>query len=327
MFLREAVIAVTYRCNSRCDMCNIWQITDHKEMPSSEYLKLPSELRTINITGGEPFMRPDLVEVVKAIHSACPEARLVFSSNGFMTARIVDVMSRVLAFHGRVGVGISIDGSEDTHDRIRGVKGMYARALETVRGLKRLGIADLRLATTLLPDNLGEAQSVYALAEELDVEFTATVAHNSDIYFRKNDNAGVNKLANVEEFLTPIVRSQLRSKSVKNWFRAYHMAGLYDRSIRAKFSGRCQAGRRYVFIAPDGEVFPCNVLEESLGNMTRARSLADILENGRLPEVLASVRACRKECWMVCNTRSLIISHPFQASYWVARQKLRVRGN
>lgn len=323
MFLREAVIAVTYRCNSRCEMCNIWRIEDHKEMHPREYRKLPSTLHTINITGGEPFMRSDLEDVVWAVHTACPESRMVFSSNGFMTKKIVDMLSRISEFHPRLGVGISVDGLEDTHDKIRGVKGMYNRAIETVMELKSLGMDDLRLAMTFIPDNLPEAQAVYALAEDLEVEFTATVAHNSDIYFRKTENPGINTLSNVAESVMPIVHSQLKSKSIKDWYRAYHMAGLYSRSIRRRFATKCQAGRRYVFIAPDGDVYPCNVLEKRIGNLAEVRTWNELMDKGRMSEVLESVRLCRRDCWMVCNTRSLILSHPFQASYWVARQKLR----
>ncbi|MBT4071635.1 MAG: radical SAM protein, partial [Candidatus Magasanikbacteria bacterium] len=53
----DCVLGVTYNCNSRCTMCNIWKIKNSPELPVKEYEKLPRSLRDINISGGEPFLR------------------------------------------------------------------------------------------------------------------------------------------------------------------------------------------------------------------------------------------------------------------------------
>ena len=61
----DAVIAPTYKCNSRCAMCNIWQIQEPDELGLEYFKRLPKSLRYINISGGEPFLYRDLVELVK----------------------------------------------------------------------------------------------------------------------------------------------------------------------------------------------------------------------------------------------------------------------
>ena len=83
----DAVVAVTYRCNSRCIMCNIWQIKNFPEINYEEYLKLPSSLRDINISGGEPFLREDLVDIVRVIKRACPKAKITISTNGLFVRK------------------------------------------------------------------------------------------------------------------------------------------------------------------------------------------------------------------------------------------------
>ena len=50
---REATIAITYRCNLKCSMCNIWKQPAGEELPAEEYRKLPSSIGLVNITGGD----------------------------------------------------------------------------------------------------------------------------------------------------------------------------------------------------------------------------------------------------------------------------------
>lgn len=325
MTLREAVIAVTYRCNCRCLMCNIWQVSDQEELPPDEYAKLPSTLRTINVTGGEPFLRKDLLDVVRSISESAPRSRLVFSSNGMLTDRIVETMNAVRSFHSRVGVGISIDGMESTHDRIRGVDGCYARAVNTVKSLKAEGFDDLRLGMTIMDVNAEQIQDVFQLSRVLGVEFTATVAHNSSIYFRRTDNQPLDAYHGRLQGLQSVIDSQVRSKRVKDWFRAYHLEGLIDESIRRSYTGHCSAGRRYVFLAPNGDVFPCSVMNLKIGNLTNVRALEDLFDAPTSSRVRTAVSHCRNDCWMVCNTRSLIYANPFGVARWIVHRRLSGR--
>ena len=69
MVPKEAVIAVTYNCNARCMMCNIWKEKPGREVETSTYNKLPTTLKTINISGGEPFLRKDLPEIINIIEN------------------------------------------------------------------------------------------------------------------------------------------------------------------------------------------------------------------------------------------------------------------
>ena len=319
---REASIAVTYACNARCEMCNIWKRTDSSVIEPRHYLKLPRSLRTINITGGEPFLRKDLVDVLKAIDSVVPSARIVFSSNGSLTETIVSRMRDIRAFHPRVGIGISIDGMEGTHDRIRGVPGIFKRAISTVEGLKQEGFTDLRIAMTLSEGNVYEAGKVLDLSRKLGVEFSITLAHDSEIYFQKTDNVSSVLLETVPRVLPELVQSQLRSRSIKDWFRAYHTNGISDPAIRETFISHCEAGKRYFFMSPAGDIFPCNVMNEKIGNLAEVSRWNELFPSDVEKRVRLAVQNCRRDCWMVCNTRSLIISHPFKAGAWVAKKKV-----
>lgn len=252
---KEAVVAVTYRCNARCNMCNIWKVEVKDELEPVQYSKLPISLRTVNITGGEPFLRRDLVDIVSYVHSRIPSARLVISTNGSMSDVVVSKVNEIRSFHKKIGVGVSIDGMRETHNRIRGVA-IYDSAIATIKSLRDSGLGDLRIGMTLMPENVSEAAQVFDLSRQLGVEFTTTFAHNSEVYFKKTDNPSLDATQPSLDSLSSVIRSQLKSRHPKNWFRAYHMQGILDSSLRYEFVSRCEAGRRYFFMSPVGDIFP-----------------------------------------------------------------------
>ncbi|MFH1580063.1 MAG: radical SAM protein [Thermoplasmatota archaeon] len=319
---RDAFIAVTYACNARCQMCNIWKTPPANLLRPDEYSKLPLSLRTINISGGEPFLRSDLVEVVREIHSILPNARLVFSTNGSMTETVISKLNQIRAFHPRIGVGVSIDGIGPTHDKIRGVPGIFDRAISTVKKLKEAGYADLRIAMTLVEGNVREVKQVYELSRKLGVEFTMTLAHDSDVYFKKSNNISPGLLTAVSEELPDVLQCQLRSGSAKDWFRAYHTWGIMDAKHRQRSTSNCEAGRRYFFMSPEGDVYPCNVLNEKIGNISSVGSWDDLFTRETEERMRRIVLSCRMDCWMICNARSMMIAHPLRTTAWVAKNKI-----
>ena len=322
---REAFIAVTYSCNAKCSFCNIWKRTDVAEIDSSHYAKLPKTIRTVNITGGEPFLRSDIVDLVKVIHERIPFSRIVFSSNGLLTDVIVGRLVEIRKFHRKVGLGVSIDGLSETHDKLRGVPGIFDQAVKTVRAAKAAGITDLRIAMTLSPQNVHEVKQVFDLSRELGVEFSTTYVHNSEIYFGKTTNVAprFDESSSIE--LEQVIQSLLHSRSIKDWFRAYHAEGILDANVRREFRGMCSAGSRYFFMSPNGDVFPCNVMDSLIGNITEVASFDELLADSKMRKVTSAVHNCTNDCWMVCNTRSLIIAHPLKASRWILRAKLLPR--
>src|SRR5210317_507142 len=89
----QASLILTYRCNAKCNMCNIWKnpTKTEEEIDPKYYRKLPDGLR-INITGGEPTLRDDIEEVFKILY---PKASLLeLSTNGYYTDRIVSIAEK-----------------------------------------------------------------------------------------------------------------------------------------------------------------------------------------------------------------------------------------
>ena len=86
----NGTVIVTYRCNARCSMCNRYKAPSKpdEEISIATIKKLPKMYFT-NITGGEPFIRTDLKDIVRELYKKSD--RIVISTNGFFTDRIVDL--------------------------------------------------------------------------------------------------------------------------------------------------------------------------------------------------------------------------------------------
>ncbi len=319
--LKDLVIEVIDTCNARCVMCNIWQNEDEHRAADVAIDRLPSTLININLSGGEPFLRPDLPRLVARIKSRCPKARIIISSNGFLPERIESQMREILMIDPNVGVGISIDGRDGLHDRIRRVPNGFAKCMETVRRLKALGVGSLRLAFTATEANVQGLAEVYRLTREVGAEFTCAIAHNSGIYFRTSDNRGPDAEV-LRGQLNAVAAEDLRGWNVKRWVRAFFYQGLVDRARDLPRRIPCTAGSKSAFMAATGHLHPCNMLETRIGDLN-AQGFEEIWRSGAARAVREFAPTCAVNCWMVCTARESIKAHPIAVMRWIAAGKVR----
>jgi radical SAM protein with 4Fe4S-binding SPASM domain len=301
MMPREAVLAVTYRCNARCAMCGIWNSKPVAELLPAAYSRLPSSLRDVNLTGGEPFLRDDLPEIHAAVRSTCRRVRTIVSTNGLLTDRIVAAVRAMASVEPGIGVAVSVDGPPEIHDRMRGVPGAHERAMATIRALQQAGFRNLRLAFTATRENANCLGQVYALSRELGAEFTCAAQHGSEHYFQVR----APQAWSLQAEIAPAIRGELRSLSPKRWARAYFMNGL---SRFAAGRGRplpCRAGRDFFFMSPSGDVFTCNVEAFRMGNLSW-QSFAQIWNSLEASNARVCADMCRGGCWMVCTARTAL---------------------
>jgi Fe-coproporphyrin III synthase len=311
------VAAVTYRCNARCAMCDIWnrEADQARELAPGDYRWLPRSLRSINLSGGEPFLRDDLGEIVAVARERCPRARIVISTNGLAPAKIEKAVSSM----GDVAVRVSVDAVGDLHDDMRGVKGAFERAVETTKRLAKLGVRDLGLAATSTERNPGELSKVKALADELGVEFVATAAHSSALFFGCHEAERPRSRMIVEQ-MAEVMNDQLRSRRPRDWAKAYYSRGLIDYVEGRPRRLACRAGIDFFFLDPWGDVYPCNILDVPMGSV-RDGSF-DELRCRAAGRVTPAVRTCGEQCWMVCTVAPPMRRRPLGPLAWIAGAKL-----
>lgn len=302
-------------------MCNIWKYpTDSKEeIKASDLATLP-KLKFINLTGGEPFIREDLPEIVEECYRHTP--RIVISTSGWYDERVIKLAEQFP----KIGIRISIEGLKDKNDELRGREGGFDKGLRTLRTLREMGLKDIGFGCTVSNHNSSDMLALYRLSREMGMEFATAAFHNS-YYFHKDDNV----ISNQEEVAANfrrLIKDQLQEPHPKSWFRAYFNMGLINYIHGGRRLLPCEAGTANFFIDPWGEVYPCNGLEkkywmESMGNIHNAPFM-DIWNSPQAQKVRELVKNCPKNCWMVGTASPVMKKHITVPAKWVAKNKLRV---
>ena len=318
-------IIVTYRCPMKCQMCDIWKNPTKKqdEISIDEIKKLPN-VKFINITGGEPFVREDLEDIIEVCFQKSP--RVVISTSGWFEDRIISMAKRFP----KIGIRISIEGLSKKNDELRGREGGFDKGLRTLLRLKEMGLKDIGFGITVSNHNSADMLSLYQLSKSLGMEFATAAFHNS-YYFHKSDNLITNKdevCANFEQ----LIEWQLKEKHPKSWFRAYFNKGLINYINGKPRLLPCEAGLVNFFVDPYGEIYPCNGLEdkywkESMGNIRNVDSFDEIWQSEQAERVREQVRNCPKNCWMVGTASPVMKKYIQQPLRWVMLNKWNVLNN
>lgn len=319
---KEICIILTYRCNAKCNMCDVWHhpTKTDEEITVKDIEKLPSGLRFINITGGEPFIRRDIEEIIDVVRRKTE--RVVISTNGFFTERIVNLCKK----YPDLGIRISTEGIQKINDDIRKIPGGFDRTLRTLLTLRRMGIKDIGFGMTVQDMNCKDLLPLYELSDALGYEFATATLHNSH-YFHKLDNKVEDKDMVCEEFSNLIVEL-LRSNSIKKWFRAYFNYGLMNYIYGGKRLLPCEMGMESCFVDPSGDIIACNGMEVKIpmGNI-KNKTFAEIWNSEEANKIRDIVKTCERQCWMVGNAVPVIKKYLYEPAAWVLKNRLRVMLN
>jgi len=316
----EAAVVVTYRCLNQCTMCHIWKYPTRMEEEFRAGLleKLP-RLDFCNITGGEPFLREDMEEIVAVLSKKA--RRLVVSTNGYLTDKILSLARK----NRNLGIRISLEGLPAVNDELRGQKDGFDRGLRTLLKLKEMRLKDIGFGITVSDRNPEDMLELYRLAKAMKVEFATAVVHNS-YYFHKSDNR-ISDKERVEEAFKRLVRELLKTKRIKNWYRAYFNHGLINYIQGKPRLLPCAAGTDLFFLDPWGEIKPCNGMEESLwldsiGNL-HEKSFEEIWNSAKAAQVRQKVKSCPKNCWMIGTAAPAMKKNIWKPTSWILQAKWR----
>ncbi|MGD0511643.1 MAG: radical SAM protein, partial [Candidatus Micrarchaeaceae archaeon] len=234
---------VTYLCQSRCETCNIWQIKPKGELTIDEvreFAKKNTYFKWVELTGGEPFLRGDIVEIAKAFKENSKELYiLTMPTNSLCNQDMVERKLREILALGipRIAITVSLDGYRELHDKIRGIPGNYDKAIAMFKRLKALKKEYSNLffvfGYTLSKFNKGEFEKTYeAVKSEIpDIrhnDFHINLAQVSTNYYgngsddiKANNAEVVGELESIlkhREFqigIIPIIETAFTRKLVK----------------------------------------------------------------------------------------------------------------
>ncbi len=313
---------VTWACNHRCVFCDVWKKTPKDEMPLGDIERVFSQLGRLDVvrlSGGEPFLRKDLAEIVNSLDRINRPSLIHITTNGILTRRIVETIERVER-PGQIHIKVSIDDLGDKHDKIRGVNGAYEKAMQTVRELVRLrDTTGLHVGVNqaiLDEDSLGAYEELKAVLAPMNVPVYASIAYDSKatIYSEGDGTETFDPASSLSTFgrWTPegIERAMRRiatdNKSNNSFLEqivdAYFMNGLYARMVEpGPHAGpRCVALGSHLRILPNGDVPVCLYDRAVVGNL-RQTDFKEFWHGKEIEPFRDKVAAC-PGCWSSCET-------------------------
>ena len=322
---------MTYLCNSRCSNCGIWKIcrkdpaSVRRELSAAEYdqifTKTASSLYFASFEGGEPFLRKDAENI---FHSCLSRSKHLISfliaTNGSLPLRVEKTAKEILKIHSSASLyfSISLDGFEETHNRLRGISDGFKLAEETCERLKKIG--NKRIIPfyqyTLCRSNWKEALPFY---EKIHKSTVFTLYHCSPFFCNETPSQGLMEMEEKEEFFSVLERlaSIYRLQSPLDFLKKLylHHASLYLRARKNPLA--CYAGFASMNVDPYGNISPCAFFSDSFGNLrTSDYAFAPILCSEKALEMKEKLKTnfC-PPCWMNCDALPSIL-HSFPKAVW-----------
>jgi len=299
---RAAIASVNLlnRCNQACPMCSVHASPDHAlaldELDTAFRALRAGGVRIVELSGGEPFLRRDLPEVV----ALADRAGLLFTFNTNATAISEAGLAALSGARGLLQVAVSLDSLDrERYARLRG-RDLLPRALAGLERLQGAGrAAPLKLNVAVSRHNVAEVPTLLAFARERGLFLSAFPvnqgpgAHRSDSGAFAAEEAERAAIASTFEDLA---RRRRRGEPLWEPSSFYRAAA---RFIRGEPLAPCGAGRLYLDLRADGSVAPC----VELPAVGRIEDLASGRAWSLLADAQDAVAACRRDtpCCYTCT--------------------------
>jgi MoaA/NifB/PqqE/SkfB family radical SAM enzyme len=318
---------ITRRCNSRCPFCFYLKSNDvtsgvQPELTLSEIEKISSSLGSLlwlAFSGGEIFLRDDLVEIARTFYRNNKPAIMLFPTNGLLPEVIRERIEEIVRSCPRsiVALKLSLDGLGEAHDALRRTPGSFTKTMQTyeaVRGMiDRYPNFELGINTVFCSENQDAMDEIIDYVGGLKYIKTHTISlvrgNLSDKHYAVVD---INKYHDAVQRLEKNLRE---GRSAMYRFRGGRIKAAQDilqrRLIHRTMKDNtrivpCYAGRLNLVLSEAGEVFPCELRADSFGNVRdhgydilkvcgseRARDANDAIMNSRCH--------CTHECYFMTN--------------------------
>jgi len=304
----KVTFAVTYNCNSKCKTCNIWKKKPKGELTIEEIKKIFSKISPswLNITGGEPFLRNDIYKIAK-IAKEYGVSMLNLTTNGLVPRAFEESkkISKLKFF--RFVVTVSMDGPEEIHDKIRGIKGNWKRAIKLYKNLKKIKASGFQtyLGYTISKYNLGMIEKTIKDSGFDIRDFHFNIFHSSFYYDINGKSDG--------RFLNDIkyVIKNKKSIGMLSYIERIYIKHVEKYLKTGKSPFPCKALTSSCFIDPQGNVYPCTHWEMKLGNLRESDyDLKKIWNSKKAKEARKMIKKNKcPGCWTPCEAYQTILGN------------------
>lgn len=274
---------LTFKCNLKCQSCGSWQVRDHADLDTAEWMGVFRQLRSLDVVkvlGGEPFVRTDIVPLLAGVREIIDPYVMQLTTNGMLTQRVVEAVQAV-AWPG-LQLRISIDGLEQTHDRGRGVQGSWRKVMATARA-----VADLKarhgfrfgINFSVTDDSVHELEAMLSLADELGADLIPGVCVDPFLVGTRPPEEYTPRVVFMDD-------KEAALKAIEHARAGSHgqLSGLdnllFRLTTRRTFARELEGGiqqftcrelRDLLYLLPNGDVVRCGLDHRPVGNLRQQR--------------------------------------------------------
>lgn len=332
--LDTLIVFVTSRCNCRCNHCFYWrELNNQAELTLSEIesISLTSgRIRSLMLSGGEPFIRNDLSEIADLFVSNAKVHTFSIPTNGTLSKNIItQVKNMCQRFRSTLfKINVSLDAFDEVHDRMRGCKGIFNQAVDTIKELicLRSGTSNLEInvTTVICHENLNQVDEFVPFVQNLNVD-----QHNIEIIRGEAKDPSLNRKREdlINGFIDLCWRVNANTNSKKgvisegsilslqrviDFFQRasrFHQAWLKSEYLRHKkaWGVRCRAGENICVIEPNGDLRACELRHPVCNlrdfNFDLNRALANKMFSDERDRIKDERCSCTHGCFLSVSCR------------------------
>jgi MoaA/NifB/PqqE/SkfB family radical SAM enzyme len=252
---------LTHSCTSDCRHCDKGGIKPEPPglMRAADYRRLRAALKpmAVQLSGGEPLLRKDLEDIVRAVKEPSGLPYTILVTNGRLFTEEKYLALRALGVN---QFSISLDFPDERHDDFRRSPGLYAHLAELVPTLAARGHDDVALNAAITRENLPALRDIYERAKQWGVNisysaYTPLRTHSMDHYIQSTED-----LALLRRTLGELVALKARNGRIAN--SPWTLSGIHDFFLHGTIPG-CQAGRRFLVVTPTGGLRACSMFDQT----------------------------------------------------------------
>ncbi len=338
----NVTFSVTRRCQSKCKTCFIWE---HDSCDDMDLRTIERLFRSIgwtyffNVSGGEPFLRDDLPEIIALACRFMTPAVIHIPTNAIAVDRVISMTGEILKVIDREAPGSvltikpSFDGIGELHDEIRGVPGNFQRLLETLERLRELQThydnLQVGVGTVISRFNADNLNEIIEYSKGLGVDsYINEIAEEREEFF--NIGSGItpdgDNYGRIMEIFKKSVLEKMKDMKLLPRITTALRVVYYDLVVRILNEQRqvipCSAGLMNVHINSDGGIWPCAVLAYNgqMGKVDENTDFREIWNSKEAKKIRKSIRRRECHCPLANQAYSNILLHPRSlfTAIWIA---------
>ncbi|MEJ2636673.1 MAG: radical SAM protein [Calditrichia bacterium] len=302
-------ISLLYSCNSRCRTCNVY-LKRVDNFTIEEYDKLFASLGKapywFTFSGGEPFLRQDIAQIIKKAYDHCEPGIINIPTNGSLYQRIPGLAEEIINScpNSEIIINLSLDQIGEKHNEIRGFPKNFERAMKTYEGLRELRKYPnftVGIHTVISNFNVGEFKDIYRELIRLEPDSYITEIAEERVELGtigEGITPGYEKYSGAIDFLREEMKQE-STNGVAKIAKAFRLE--YYQLVKNILQQQiqvipCFAGIMSAQVSPDGEVWPCCIRGDSMGNLRDNNyDFGKVWKSAQAARIRKSIRD--KECY------------------------------